>query len=438
MFCQKCGFKNDDDAAFCNSCGAPLNQTRQKSLPKKHGILFWIAAIIGIFFVVIIVAAIIAAFVFGMASTVNQNSQLTTIPTVPTIPTMPPAPSLDVSANVPSNWVQYTNSADGFSIFKPNDWTVNEVTLSEVNSYSAKQTDLTYFLPYGVYIFNPSNTGFVTIYGADYSGTLYSIFNDQSKTQISDDFYNGVISGLESGEANWESKDGTIQINVTSVERDNTQYIINRNPARRMILNFLVNGHALSGDCYVIAHGDTYYIEFYSAMIKSSKDDASNSVDIMRSLTTNTMEVVSTPLSTSAATTAQPSTIASASVSNSANTSASFTSAGSLYSKSVDLANAGNYKDALEAADAALAQNVSSLTPLIQSNRAGILTMLGRYDEAIAAADVAINTPGGNLNNLLSIAYYNKANALRALGRSAEADANYAHALALNPALKHP
>jgi len=104
----------------------------------------------------------------------------------------------------------------------------------------------------------------------------------------------------------------------------------------------------------------------------------------------------------------------------------------------VDLANAGNYKDALEAADAALAQNVSSLTPLIQSNRAGILTMLGRYDEAIAAADVAINTPGGNLNNLLSIAYYNKANALRALGRSAEADANYAHALALNPALKHP
>ncbi|MFA6362206.1 tetratricopeptide repeat protein [Methanoregula sp.] len=120
-----------------------------------------------------------------------------------------------------------------------------------------------------------------------------------------------------------------------------------------------------------------------------------------------------------------------------ANTSASFTSAGSLYSKSVDLANAGNYKDALEAADAALAQNVSSLTPLIQSNRAGILAMLDRNDEAIAAADVAINAPG-NLTTLRSIAWYNKGNALRAEGRISEADAAYANATALDPTLKHP
>ena len=124
-------------------------------------------------------------------------------------------------------------------------------------------------------------------------------------------------------------------------------------------------------------------------------------------------------------------------VNTSANASASFTSAGALYSKSVDLANARNYKDALEAADQALAQNVSSLTPLIQSNRAGILAMLGRNDEAIAAADVAINAPG-NLTTLRSIAWYNKGNALRAEGRIAEADAAYANATALDPTLKHP
>jgi tetratricopeptide (TPR) repeat protein len=124
-------------------------------------------------------------------------------------------------------------------------------------------------------------------------------------------------------------------------------------------------------------------------------------------------------------------------VNTSANTSSSFTSAGALYSKSVDLANAGNYKDALEAADQALALNVSSLTPLIQSNRAGILTMLGRNDEAIAAADVAINAPG-NLTTLRSIAWYNKGNALRAEGRISEADAAYANATALDPTLKHP
>ncbi len=54
-------------------------------------------------------------------------------------------------------------------------------------------------------------------------------------------------------------------------------------------------------------------------------------------------------------------------------------SAGALYSKSVDLANAGKYSEALEASDEALALNVTSLVPLIQANRAGILVMLGRF-----------------------------------------------------------
>ncbi len=104
---------------------------------------------------------------------------------------------------------------------------------------------------------------------------------------------------------------------------------------------------------------------------------------------------------------------------------------------SVDLAYAGNYNEALQDADLALAQNVSSLIPVIQSNRAGILVELGRYNDAIAAADVAIDAPG-NLTTLRSIAWYNKANALKALGQNAEADAAYANASALNPNLKHP
>lgn len=124
-------------------------------------------------------------------------------------------------------------------------------------------------------------------------------------------------------------------------------------------------------------------------------------------------------------------------VNASENTSQAFASAGELYSKSVDLANAGNYKAALEAADAALAKNISSLNPLIQSNRAGILVMLGRNNEAIEAADAAINAPG-NLTTLRSVAYYNKGNALTAEGRTAEADAAYANATALDPTLKHP
>ena len=117
--------------------------------------------------------------------------------------------------------------------------------------------------------------------------------------------------------------------------------------------------------------------------------------------------------------------------------SARFQEAATLYSKSVDLANDGDYQDALTDADQALALNVTSFIPLIQSDRAGILVELGRYQEAIDAANVAINS-NGNTTMLKSIAYYNKANALRALGADAEADANYANATALNPSLKHP
>jgi tetratricopeptide (TPR) repeat protein len=115
----------------------------------------------------------------------------------------------------------------------------------------------------------------------------------------------------------------------------------------------------------------------------------------------------------------------------------SFNSSGAFYTKSVDLANAGNYQEALDAADQALAMNVTSLTGLIQSNRAGILVMLLRNDEAITAADAALAVEG-NLTTVHSIAWYNKGNALRALGRIAEAQDAYAHAYALDNTLLPP
>jgi len=112
-------------------------------------------------------------------------------------------------------------------------------------------------------------------------------------------------------------------------------------------------------------------------------------------------------------------------------------SAGALYSKSVDLANTGNYKEALEASDQALALNVSSTIPLIQANRAGILVMLGRYEDAIAAADVAISDKG-NIPTTKSIAWFNKGNALKSLGRISDAQEAYAAAHNLDSTLPIP
>lgn len=119
------------------------------------------------------------------------------------------------------------------------------------------------------------------------------------------------------------------------------------------------------------------------------------------------------------------------------NQSDQLNSAGALYSQSVDLANAGKYEEALQASDRALALNVTSLVPIIQANRAGILVMLGRYEEADAAADAALSREG-NLTTTRSIAWYNKGNALRALGRLTEAQTAYAQAYALDSSLVPP
>ena len=122
---------------------------------------------------------------------------------------------------------------------------------------------------------------------------------------------------------------------------------------------------------------------------------------------------------------------------NAAETSTELQSAGALYDKSVDLANAGKYNEALLAADQALALNVSSLMPVIQANRAGILTVMGRYNEALVAADAALASEG-NLTTTHSIAWYNKGDALRHLGRADEAKTAFAQAQALDPTLLPP
>ncbi len=121
----------------------------------------------------------------------------------------------------------------------------------------------------------------------------------------------------------------------------------------------------------------------------------------------------------------------------SADSSTNFKEAGELYSESVDLANEGKYEEALKAADDALALNVPQLVPLIQSNRAGILVMLGRDSEAITAADVALSSKD-NLTTVFSIAYFNKGNALKNLGRTDEAKSAYAKAHELDNSLVPP
>ena len=87
------------------------------------------------------------------------------------------------------------------------------------------------------------------IYGLDFTGTLYSIYNDPGKTQISDELYNEFVKGIQSIETN--------QMKVISTVKDSNYYTINGDPARRVTLNTQINGEPLSGDFYLIAHGNS-------------------------------------------------------------------------------------------------------------------------------------------------------------------------------------
>jgi tetratricopeptide (TPR) repeat protein len=108
------------------------------------------------------------------------------------------------------------------------------------------------------------------------------------------------------------------------------------------------------------------------------------------------------------------------------------------YNNAVDLANAGKFPDALQANEKALAINQNF--PLAWANEAGILVQVGRYDEAIKAADTVLqaNVSGFPMKNTFAAAYYSKGDAQTALGNVTGAQDSYRKAHELDPTLPIP
>jgi glucan phosphoethanolaminetransferase (alkaline phosphatase superfamily) len=176
----------------------------ERDITEKHGGKYWAVTILGIIAILIIGAFLIIAFGAFMSG-FEQNSQtqvttvypqLTFIPTAAAPPTVAPLIA-NISSAVPQGWVKYTNYQDGFSVYIPNDWTVKEVTksemASELNSENTSSSSQATIMPIYTYIYSPSETGFVLIYGDDFSGTMLSLYADQMKTQISDDIYDPIV-----------------------------------------------------------------------------------------------------------------------------------------------------------------------------------------------------------------------------------------------------
>lgn len=107
------------------------------------------------------------------------------------------------------------------------------------------------------------------------------------------------------------------------------------------------------------------------------------------------------------------------------------------YNQAVDLANTGQFNAALQANEKALAINNQSF-PVAWANEAGILVQLGKYDDAIKAADMVLSVNNTQMPNTYAAAYYNKGDALRALGKTNEAHEAYVVAHSLDSTLPVP
>ncbi len=99
------------------------------------------------------------------------------------------------------------------------------------------------------------------------------------------------------------------------------------------------------------------------------------------------------------------------------------------YNKGVELAEAGNYQEALAATERSI--GIQPNFSLAWTSKSGILVMLGEYSEALNASENAIALRPDDV-----YAYCNKADALAGLGRYDEAVHAAEKALAISPGLQ--
>jgi hypothetical protein len=174
---------------------------------------------------------------------------------------------IEIRSTGNSNWESYTNYPDGFKIYKPYNWDVK--TLKARDVLTSKAITL---LDDIVYIYSPDANGFIMIYGMDASGTTASMVG---RTQISDTFYTGFISGLSQS----TTYDGGYTKDVT---RDETLYTINGNPARHATMTMYIDNQPLKSDIYLISFDNKYFAVTYMGTSGATQQDATTGSNIMK------------------------------------------------------------------------------------------------------------------------------------------------------------
>ncbi|MGA2914302.1 MAG: hypothetical protein ABSE07_12430 [Methanoregula sp.] len=245
----------------------------KKVYPKSEywGIILWILAIIGIPVIIVIVFAIIAAFVFGMSGNISQTSLVQTTeisrPPAPVYATMvtiaPPVQA--IPRPYIQGWNEYTIPQTQIGIYTPQDW----ITTTKDMSYGGKQYTVLSSL-------SPDLTTAIGAFSMDVTGILMgpeAMEKELNQGYIDSDTYQSLITGLTS------TSTSTPVINII---QDPNYYSMSGHPARKIEYD-QGNGHA---EDYLIIHDkNTVVLEMMMTTTQATYNDRTEGEESLKSIT---------------------------------------------------------------------------------------------------------------------------------------------------------
>jgi len=204
--CPACG-RSTPEGKSCESCGAalsappimPASQGPPAAPPSApEGVKKKKIVLIAVF---VIIAAIIAAFVFGITSVSPPN----------------PIHTVALSSPLTEGWTGRPVPGTTVTAYSPNGWTISKIRASELDAQYIKHDAISALSPDGTTGLEFFNLDVSSLVGS----TAYA--SDAIKTgYISNAFYDSMVSGLTSTDM------------PTNIVKNPTYYTINGNPSREI------------------------------------------------------------------------------------------------------------------------------------------------------------------------------------------------------------
>lgn len=247
---------------------------KESDFQSKSG-LFWLPVAFIILGILMVLAAVFAAFVFGMAGSsaapvssaaIVQTTEISRIPAPVYTPVATLAPPVQViSRPAVLGWNRYTIPQTQIGIYIPEDWT----TTTKSMSYGGKDyTILAAYSPDGTTAIGAFNLDVTGIIGGQ--ATLETIL-DQG--YIDADMYQGIITGLTSGSSGSP---------VTNVIQDPTYYSISGHPARKFEYT-QADTHFV--DYAIVVDKKSMVLEMLMTTNQATYDDRTKGKESLNSLT---------------------------------------------------------------------------------------------------------------------------------------------------------